>query len=284
MSRKRTSLKRIRKLIRGYISGLTSSRELGELVGISHSRVQVFIRQLRGSQYTFEELAELDDEALSAIIYPSRRGPVCSKPMPDFEKVHRLLSQRRKTGITRTLLWQEYREEHPDGYGLSQFNEHYRRWVGRHKKPGPPLDRVPGERLYPDYSGLKMHYIDGKTGEEIGCEIYVSAIGNSGRIYCEASRTQSIPDWLSCTENAFRYYGGVSSLINPDCLKSAVTTPGRYDPDNNPVFEEFSDHYGTAIYSARVRHPKDKALVESAVQKLDNSAVAELCVLLPAGA
>mgnify|MGYP001036238355 FL=1 len=86
MSRKRTSLKRIRKLIKGYINGITSSRELGELVGLSHSRVKVFLRHLRGSQYSFGELSELDDEALSAIIYSSRPGPACSKPMPYYER------------------------------------------------------------------------------------------------------------------------------------------------------------------------------------------------------
>lgn len=276
MSRKRTSLKRIRKLIKGYIEGITSSRELGDFVGISHSRVQVFLRQLRNSSYSFEELSALDEEALRAIVYSSSPGPESSKPMPDYEKIHKLLSVRRKTGITRTLLWQEYREEHPDGYGLTQFNEHYRRWVKAHRKPSLPQERIPGERLYPDYSGLKMYYINRETGEQIDCELYVSSLGYSGKIYVEASHTQSIPDWLKVTGNAFDYYGGVSSLINPDNLKSAVLKPDRYDPENNPVFEEFCDHYGTAIYAARVRHPKDKALAESAVQNVQRWIVAPL--------
>ena len=276
MSRKRTSLRKVRKLINGYMLGFTSSRDLGEFVGISHVSVQTFLKQLERSSYSFEELSKLDDEALSALIHPSKPGPECNKPMPDFEKIHNLLTQRRKTGITRTLLWQEYREDHPDGYGLTQFNEYYRRWVKHQKKPSPPINRVPGERLYVDFSGLKMHYVIRDTGEKITCEIYVSAMGDSGKIYCEASHSQSIPDWLKVTENAFLYYGGVSALVTPDNLKSAVTKACRYDPDNNRVFEEFCDHYGTAIYATRVCAPKDKALAENAVQNIQRWIIAPL--------
>lgn len=276
MSRKRTSLKKVKKLLRWYNEGTTSSRKLGDLVGLSHSRIQVFLRRLRNSEYSFEELELLDDEALSAIVYPADPEPVHAKPLPDYENIHKLLSVRRKTGITRTLLWQEYREEHPDGYGLTQFNEHYRRWVHQHRKPDMVQDRIPGERLYPDYSGLKMHYINRDTGELVDCELYVSSLGYSGKDYVEATHTQSIPDWLKATENAFHYYGGVPPLINPDNLKSAITTPSRYDPDNNRVFEEFCDHYGTAIYAARVKKPKDKPLAESAVQNVQRWIVAPL--------
>lgn len=276
MSRKRTSLRKVRKLIKGYMLGFTSSRDLGDFVGISHVSVQTFLKQLQSSGFSFEELSKLDEAALRSIIHPAKRGPAISKPLPDFEKIHKLLSSTKKTGITRTLLWQEYREDHPNGYGLSQFNELYRRWVKQNRKPSPPINRVPGERLYVDFSGLKMHYVIRDTGEKINCEIYVAAMADSGKIYCEASHTQSIPDWLKLTENALLYYGGVSALITPDNLRSAVTKPCRYDPDNNRVFEEFCDHYGTAIYAARVRCPKDKALAENAVQNVQRWIIAPL--------
>jgi len=276
MANRRTSLKKIRKLIEAYREGIKGSRRISHYCGMSHTQVISFIRSLKESSFSFEELDLLDDEALSAIVYPSAAETVYAKPLPDYERIHQLLSKKKKTGITRTLLWQEYREDHPDGYGLSQFNELYRCWVKQNGKPSPPVERIPGERLYPDYSGLRMHYIDRETGEKIVCELYVSSIGDSGKIYAEATHSQSIPDWLKATGNAFHYYGGVSSLINPDNLKAAITKPSRYDPDNNKVFEEFSDHYGTAIYSARVWHPQDKALAESAVQNVQRWVVAPL--------
>lgn len=92
MSRKRTSLRKVRKLIKGYLMGITSSRELGAFVGISHSRVQIFLRLLQRSNYSFEELGELDDEALSALIHPSKPGPDCKVKSPEWCK-HGLTTQ-----------------------------------------------------------------------------------------------------------------------------------------------------------------------------------------------
>ena len=276
MANRRTSLRKIRRLIKAMRDGVTGSRNLSQYCGLSHTHVITLHKRIEQSSFSLKELKLLDDQALSAIVFPPEPILAHSKPMPDFKKIHDLLTRRKKTGITRTLLWQEYREDHPDGYGLSQFNEHYRGWLKQQKKPSPPMDRIPGERLFVDYSGLGMSYVNRETGEKIDCEIYVSSMGHSGKIYCEASHTQSIHDWLKVTENAFLYYGGVSALITPDNLKSAVTTPGRYDPDNNRVFEEFCDHYGTAIYAARVRCPKDKALAENSVQNVQRWVIAPL--------
>ena len=62
----------------------------------------------------------------------------------------------------------------------------------------------------------------------------------------------------------------------PDNLKSAVTRSGRDEPVINPAFESFAEHYGCAVVPARVRHPKDKALVENAVKLMYRSVYVDL--------
>jgi transposase len=269
-------LKRTRKIIKFYLEGVTSSRKLGELVGLSHTKVQGFIRTFSSSVYSFEELLQLDDEALSVVVYPQDTKPVPKKKLPDFEAIEKALCRGKKNGVTRTLLWQEYIEENPGGYGLSQFNEHYRRFRKQNRKSTMHQDRIPGERLYEDYSGLKMSFITPETGELHECELFVAALGLSGKIYTEATLTQQIPDWLASNENTFHFYGGVPGLMIPDCLKSAVTKGHRYDPVNNSTFEEFCDHYGTVILSARPGEARDKGLVENAVKMVQMWVVAPL--------
>jgi transposase len=44
-----------------------------------------------------------------------------------------------------------------------------------------------------------------------------------------------------------------------------VTRACRYEPDLNPEYRDFAEHYGVAILPARVRKPRDKAKVENAV-------------------
>ena len=276
MSRRKTSLKKIRNILKYSLEGIDSTRRIADRVGISHTQVSTFLGRLSGSDYSFEELIELDDKALSEIAYPWKDGKQQpKKPMPDFEKIDRELNRRKKNGVTRTLLWLEYIAENPSGYSLSQFNEHYRRYRSS-KKCSMPQDRVPGERMFADYSGLKMSFIDPEMGEIHECELFSSALGVSGKIYVEATLSQQIPDWISSFENAFRFYGGVPALVVPDNLKSAVKTTCWYDPEINPVFDEFSDFFGTAIHPARVRRPKDKALAESAVQNIQRWIIAPL--------
>lgn len=62
----------------------------------------------------------------------------------------------------------------------------------------------------------------------------------------------------------------------PDNLKSAVTRSDRNEPVINPDFEAFAEHYGCAVVPARVRHPKDKALVENAVKLMYRSVYVDL--------
>jgi transposase len=57
----------------------------------------------------------------------------------------------------------------------------------------------------------------------------------------------------------------VPKAIVPDNLRSAVSRAHRYEPELNPAYAEFAEHYGVTILPARVRRPRDKAKVEGAV-------------------
>jgi len=120
--------------------------------------------------------------------------------------------------------------------------------------------------MFVDYAGDKLSYVEGKTGKEIEVETFVAILGGSGLTYAEASMSQEKENWIRSNERAFHYFGGSSSAIVPDNLRSAVTRADRYEPDINPDFAEFAEHYSTVIIPARVREARDKALVENAVR------------------
>ncbi|MEO8759368.1 MAG: IS21 family transposase, partial [Bacteroidia bacterium] len=77
--------------------------------------------------------------------------------------------------------------------------------------------------------------------------------------------TQRKEDFIQACENALQFYGGVPAAIVPDNLKSAVTKTDKYEPTINETFADFAEHYNTTILPARAYKPKDKALVEGAV-------------------
>ncbi len=77
--------------------------------------------------------------------------------------------------------------------------------------------------------------------------------------------SQGTEDFLSCLAQTFSYLQGVPAGVVPDNLKAAVTKADRYEPQLNESLSDFALHYQTTILPARVRKPKDKSLVEGAV-------------------
>jgi len=72
---------------------------------------------------------EVSDTDLERLIYPRTARDVSNRAAPpDWAYIHREL---RRKGVTLSLLWEEYRADHPEGYGYSRFCELYTRWEGK---------------------------------------------------------------------------------------------------------------------------------------------------------
>ena len=99
---------------------------------ISKNTVKEYVRRAEGYSSDLSEVLALDDDALGVIIYATDSGKVDQRLQVFESQVDEWLEELRKVGVTRELLWQEYRLAHPEGYGYSQFCEHLRRHV--HKR------------------------------------------------------------------------------------------------------------------------------------------------------
>jgi hypothetical protein len=135
----------------------------------------------------------------------------------------------------------------------------------RVSNPSMRMEHKAGDKMFIDYTGDKLWiYPHGEQPRQV--EVFVAVLGCSLLTYAEATHSQSKEDFISSCENAFYYYGGVPRAMVPDNLKAAVIKAGRYEPVLNEEFERFAEHYGVAVVPARVRKPKDKAVVENAVK------------------
>ena len=186
-----------------------------------------------------------------------------------MEYIHREL---RKKKVTLQLLWYEYKKTNPDGYQYSQFCERYRQWCGKLEVCLRQSYRA-GEKLFVDYAGQTIPVTDSFTGETREAYLFVATLGASNYTFVHASFSQDLPSWINAHVRAMEYFGAVPEIIIPDNLLSGVTKPGYYEPDINPTYLGLALHYGTVIIPARVRKPKDKAKVETAVK------VAEMWIL-----
>jgi transposase len=266
-------MRKIREVLRlKWACGL-SRRAIARSVGISHSTVREYLQRAVEAGLSWPLPADLDDVALYQRLFPSpeRPDPETVIPVPDWKHVRSELARR---GVTRRLVWLEYRAEHPDGYGYSQFCELYRRWSG-HRKASMRRDHKGGEG-YVDYAGMTASVIDLETGDVREVQVFVLALGASDYLYAEGQWSQELPNWINGHVRAFEHLGGAVPVLVPDNTKTGVTDPCRYEPDLNPTYQEFAAHYGVAVLPARVRKPRDKAKVEVGVQVVERWVLAPL--------
>ena len=263
MPRKRINMKKIREIIRFKETANMSDRKIARALNISRPVVAQYLKDFNASGLTYEETKDIPDSRFLAL-FEKQRNKRCSK----YEDISKLfpyfVMELKKTGVTLMILWNEYRQEHPDGYSYSQFCYHFQVWRNA-SKVTMHIEHKVGDKMFVDYAGDKLAIVDRKTGKEQPVEVFVAILGASQLTYAEASFSQKSEDWIRSNERAFIYCGGVTQAIVPDNLKSGVTQSNRYEPGINIMFDDFAGHYQTVILPARVRRPQDKALVENAV-------------------
>ena len=271
----RMRMRDIKNIIKLYHAGL-SRRLIGKTLNKPKSTVSDYIARFEASRLSREELESKTSEEIYKALFPeeSRRPKQrLNKAVPDFFQMHLEL---KKKYVTRHLLWEEYKAAHPENhYGYTHFCNAYKTWQKR-VKVCMRINHKAGEKMFLDYSGLKWEIIDKDTGEARKVDIFVAALGASGYTYAEASRDQSLPSFIGCTVNAFRFFGGATELLVPDNLKSAVSKASKYDPQINDSFQDMAEHYGAAVLPARPYRPKDKAKVELSVKLVQRWILAKL--------
>jgi transposase len=156
-------------------------------------------------------------------------------------------------------------EAHPAAhYSYSHFCHLYDGWKQR-QHPIMRQEHKAGEKLFVDWAGDKIPIHDRASANTTYASLFTAVLGASSYTYAEAALTETLPDWIGAHVRAFAFLGGVTQLLVPDNTKTAVSKPCRYDPDLNPTYYEMAKHYGAGILPARVRKPRDKAMVEVGV-------------------
>lgn len=273
MTQERLSLRKIREILRlKYEIGL-SNRAIARACQASNSTVGEYIRRARKAGLQWPVAEEVGEEEFYRRLFPEEAKPkAAQRPVPNWEEIHRDLSRR---GVTLRLLWQEYREQHPDGYGRSQFQELYARWNQAHTT-SMRLPHKGGEVMEVDYAGMTVPITNPETGEIREAAVFVATLPASSYIFMEIQPSQELKYWLSGHVRAFSFFGGAPKILRPDNLKTGVKKPNYYEPDLNPSYQELAEHYHTAVLPARVKKPKDKPHAENGVQNVERWVLAPL--------
>lgn len=264
MANKTITMQKIRQILRLKQDG-TSNRKTGLMLGLHRETVRKYVNQVVELGMSYELLLKEDDSVLENI-FEKHKFP---KPNKDrLERLHDFFPKMEKelsrVGVDKWNLWSEYKELEADGYAYSHFCRAYN-FYNQKQQVSAHFEQKSGDKLYVDYTGSKLHIVDKHTGEIKAVEVLVAVLGHSHYTYVEATLSQKKEDFITAIENALHYFQGVPKAIVTDNLKSAVTRSCKYEPQLNETFESFALHYATTILPTRAYKPKDKAIVEGAV-------------------
>ena len=260
MANQRLSVFSIREILRLSFSLNLSGREIATCLGLSRSAVWECLRRAKTADLSWPLHDDMNDSDLMLLLYPAEPAAL-DRPKPDCEYISMELKRK---GVTLSLLWEEYKRSNPNGYQYTQFGDYYRDW----QKTASLImrqDHKAGHKAFSDFSGGNLKIVDPSTGEVQLARLFVCALGASSFTYAELFFGETAEAWCTGQAHAFEYFGGTTELVVPDNPRAVVSKACRYEPKLNPDFVLLAQHFGVGILPARVRHPKDKAKVESGV-------------------
>ncbi|NLL87188.1 MAG: IS21 family transposase [Syntrophomonadaceae bacterium] len=252
-----------REILRLTSQGM-SKRGIATSCHCSRNTITAVLERAEQCNISWPLDSDQTDAKLHQLLFPEKCVS-SSRKIPDCERIHKEMA---KTGVTLTLLWNEYCEEcHLSGeipLMYSQFCRYYRRYAST-TKATMRIKRKPGEIMEVDWAGKTASIINNITGQTIPAYVFVAALPCSQFAYVEAFLSMDMESWITAHIHAYQYFGGVTRILVPDNLKTGVDRVSRPTPTINRTYNEMAEHYGTAVIPTRVKHPKDKSTVEGIV-------------------
>lgn len=259
MAQERISMRKIKEVLRLHFEAKISQAKISAVAKISRYTVQQYIIRFIAAGLSWP--ADLSDGDLERKLFPVNRAKN-NRPEPDYLS---LLQEIRKPDATLSVLWEEYKRQHPDGYQYSYFCDLFNAYRGR-LNYSMRQEHKAGEKTFIDFGDSPLKIINPQTGAERSTKIFVCVWGASNYMFAEGCFDEKLATWIKLNINALEYFGCCPRAMVPDNLKSAVSKASRYEPDINPTYAEFAEHYGTVIFPARPYRPKDKSKAENGVK------------------
>jgi len=234
---------------------------------ISKNTVRDYLRRTQSHFKDLSEALDLTEQELIQLVYrPDTGGP--SVREVEFNKyISYWIKELLRVGVTKKLLWEEYRADHIKGFGYSQFCERLSREIGR-RELTIKMKHKPGEKMQVDFAGKTMSWVDTSSGEVHKCQMLIATMPHTQHSFAIALPSQRVTDFIYGLNQALLFFGRLPKVILSDNLKSFVKRADKYEPDFNELCVQLAAYYQIDLEAARVRKPKDKASVENLVSTI----------------
>ncbi len=197
MAAKAILMEQLKQILRLKQDGF-SIKAIVRHTGISRPTVRKYLARIRDAVVDENNLTGLTSKALSDAAFNNDatriRGKRYTVLLEHFVYAE---TELKKTGVTRQLIWLEYKEQHRDGYNYSQYCYYLNEFL-KNKEVVMHLEHIAGETIMIDFAGKKLSYVDTASAELIACQVFVAVLPHSGLVFCHAVHSQTTYDFISC--------------------------------------------------------------------------------------
>ena len=162
MAGKPKRMSQIKQLLRLHKQG-QKIKTIARNLSMSKNTVKSYLKKYKSSKFNINTLLSMEDPVLEAVFHPGNPAYKDTRFEDLKADLDYYIKELEKTGVTKKLLWEEYRQRYPRGYSLSQFSFH----LSQHrlkKNPTLHLEHKAAEKLFVDFACKKLSYIDIETG------------------------------------------------------------------------------------------------------------------------
>jgi hypothetical protein len=133
MANKSIPMVQIRRILQLLIAG-SSIRQISKVLNLHRKTIDGYLIKFDSTQKSYTELLALEDFTLNQLInLPTLLEAPDNRYTELLPMFGYFIQELKRTGVTRGLLWQEYRQQYPQGYSYSQFCEHLQQYSQRLK-------------------------------------------------------------------------------------------------------------------------------------------------------
>ncbi len=112
-------MRKIKEVLRlRYEAGL-GHRQIARGCSLGLGTVHDYLRRAEAAGLKWPLPEGWDDDQLESTLFGRPHQIEPQRPLPDFGSIHQQLQQH--SHLTQQLVWEEYRQAHPDGYGYSRY-------------------------------------------------------------------------------------------------------------------------------------------------------------------
>lgn len=247
-----------------------SNRGIAKKLPINKETVNSYMSKVESNKWKIDELLQVDDLELERMFHAGSPAYTDVRKQDFLSMLPYIKEQLSdpKNHVTRQVLYDEYKQKFPNGYGQSQFYHHLKQNLVAKKDVVAVLSNTykPGEKLMVDFAGDKLGYVNVETGEMVKVEVFVATMPYSDYTYVVCVPSQKTEDFLYAIRMCLEHLGGVPPILTPDNLKSAVISNDRHEPKLNKALEDMGNYYHFVVLPCDPVSPTQKALVEDAVR------------------